>query len=436
MAAQAVRVTVKVAVQSSRRLLRDALSACLSIRPDVTVVGKVAEADDLRSLCQLTHPDVVILDAGGRLGEFAALAGDLTRQLPELNLIVTYRDANEQDLAAACRAGITSLVPESHGLAAVLALLRRSPGRHARHSAGGLTDRELGLVVLTGSGHSVAEIAALLQISPLTVENLKRRVYAKMGVNSSAHAASRAAALGMLDQPAVPAGRRAEPSRDYPMLTVLSGPACWALDEVAQVLVSSALPFVQLREPGPVADAHWARWQRGPIVAALIDPTPRDWDLVEELSVPAILVHSKPLEPSELAEALARGASSLVSADKIAQHFRSVLTMVGQGYLVVDSMPMRLLMRAAHARWDQRVPGSGDLPELTARETDILRSAAAGHSIRRTAQVLGIAPKTVENIQTRLFRKLGVRNRSGALAVADAFGLLPPADLAPAALTE
>jgi hypothetical protein len=29
-------------------------------------------------------------------------------------------------------------------------------------------------------------------------------------------------------------------------------------------------------------------------------------------------------------------------------------------------------------------------------------------------------------VQTRLFRKLGVRNRSGALAVADAFGLIPP----------
>ena len=43
----------------------------------------------------------------------------------------------------------------------------------------------------------------------------------------------------------------------------------------------------------------------------------------------------------------------------------------------------------------------------------------------QTARVLGIAPKTVENVQTRLFRKLGVRNRSGAFAVADAFGLLP-----------
>ena len=430
MAAQPARVTVRVAVQSSRRLLRDALSACLSIRPDVTVVGKVAELDDVLDLCDLARPDVVIMDAGARLSEFAALSGDLTRRLPELNLIVTYRDAREQDLAAACRANITSLVPESHGLAAVLALLRRGPGRHARHSAGGLTDRELELVVLTGSGHSVSEIAALLQISPLTVENLKRRVYAKMGVNSSAHAASRAASLGMLDSPAGPAaaaGPRTPPSPDFAMLTVVCGQASWAAEEVTQILVTSRLPFVQIRGGGPVADAHWASWHRGPIVAVLVDPAPADWDLVEELGVPVILVHSKPLEPAELAEALARGASSLVSADKIAEHFRSVVTMVGQGYLVVDSMPMRQLIAAAHARWDQRVPGSGNLPELTVRETDILRSAAQGHSIRVTAQVLGIAPKTVENIQTRLFRKLGVRNRSGALAVADAFGLLPPA---------
>jgi DNA-binding CsgD family transcriptional regulator len=73
------------------------------------------------------------------------------------------------------------------------------------------------------------------------------------------------------------------------------------------------------------------------------------------------------------------------------------------------------------------VPGTGALPDLTSRESDILQSLARGHSIRQTARALGIAPKTVENVQTRLFRKLGVRNRSGALTVADAFGLLPEA---------
>jgi DNA-binding NarL/FixJ family response regulator len=217
------------------------------------------------------------------------------------------------------------------------------------------------------------------------------------------------------------------------VLAVVSGQYCSALDQVVSALVSSPLPFVLVREPGPVSETHWARWHRGPIVAVLVDPVPQDWDMVAELGVPAILVHSKPLDPPELAEALACGASSLVSADRIEDHFLSVLRMVGQGYLVVDSMPMRPLIGAVRARWDERAPGRLELPELTARESDILRSLSRGHSIRQTARVLGIAPKTVENVQTRLFRKLGVRNRSGALAVADAFGLLPGATPAPSA---
>jgi DNA-binding NarL/FixJ family response regulator len=425
MAAPPARVTIRVAVQSARRLHRDTLSACLSVRPDITVVGKIAELGDLPELCQLARPDVAILDAGPRLREFAVLVGALIPRIPELNLIVTYRDASRQDLAAATRAGIAYLVPESHGLAAVLSLLRRGPGRHTRAGQGGLSERELELVGLTGSGHSVSEIAALLKLSPLTVENLKRRIYAKMGVHSGAHAVSRAVSLGMLDQWTAPAPRRQVPAAgEFPLLAVVSGPSCWARDQVVRVLAAGQLPFVLIREHGPAADAHWARWHRGPIVAALVDPGPPDWELARELGVPAILVHSKPFDPPELADALANGACALVPADKIEDHFRSVLTMVGQGYLVVDSAPMRLLLGAVRARWDYQVPGAGGIPQLTARESDILQAAGQGYSIRQTAQALGIAPKTVENIQTRLFRKLGVRNRSGALAVADALGLL------------
>jgi two-component system, NarL family, nitrate/nitrite response regulator NarL len=442
MTASHARASVRVAVQSSRRLLRDSLSACLAVRPDITVVGKVAEPDAVFELCELRRPDVVILDAGARLAEISERVAALTRRFPDLNVIVTYREASEQDLAAACRAGVASLVPESKGLAAVLALLRRSRGRHAKDSPGGLTDRELELVVLTGSGHSVNEIAGLLGISPLTVENLKRRVYAKLDVSSSVHAVAKAASLGMLDEaqtaPTMPlrqnagntrstpnAARRPQPDGGSVVLAVVRGQCCSALDQVVSALVAAPLPFVLIREPGPVADTHWARWHRGPIVAVLVDPVPSDWDTVAELGIPAILVHSKPLDPPELAEALACGASSLVPADRIEDHFLSVLRMVGQGYLVVDSMPMRPLIGAVRARWDERAPGRLELPELTARESDILESLSSGHSIRQTARALGIAPKTVENVQTRLFRKLGVRNRSGALAVADAFGLLP-----------
>jgi DNA-binding NarL/FixJ family response regulator len=424
MAASPARVTVRVAVQSSRRLLRDTLSACLAIRPDVTVVGKVAEPEGMAQLCELRRPDVVIIDAGPRLGEISLLVGKLIRRFPELNVIATYRDATERDVAAACKAGVTSLVPESHGLTAVLALLRRKQGRHARTGKGGLTDRELEIVVLAGSGHSVPEIADLLGISPLTVENLKRRIYAKLDVSSSAQAVSRAASLGILDRRGPAPGRRST-SPDFPVLTVLSGQRCPAFDHVVSTLLAGKLPFVNVHRPGPVGGSHWARWHRGPVVAVVVDAEPRDWELAAELSVPAIGVHSRPLGAPEMAEALGNGASALVPADRIGDHFLSVLRMVSQGYLVVDSSPMRPLIGAVRARWDQRVPGRGDLPELTAREIDVLRSVARGYSIRQTAAALGIAPKTVENTQTRLFSKLGVRNRSGALTVADAFGLLP-----------
>jgi DNA-binding CsgD family transcriptional regulator len=250
----------------------------LAARPGLTVAGKVAHPEELPALCELGCPDTVILDAGPRLTEFAVIADNLLQQFPGLNVIVIYRDASGADLALACRAGITSLVPESHGLAGVLALLRRKSVLRAHIGQGSLTDRELELVTLASSGHSVAEIASLFGVSPPTVENLKRRVYAKLGVNSSAQAVARIASLGMLGQ------------RDV-----------------------------------------------------------------------------------------------------------------------------------------QQIVEGGELPELTARENDILQSVARGYSIRQTARALGISPKTVENIQTRLFRKLGVRNRVEALAVADALGLLPDA---------
>jgi DNA-binding NarL/FixJ family response regulator len=389
------------------------------------VVGKVAEADAIRALCELRRPDVVIVDAGCRLGEIALLMLNLLRTFPELSVIVTYRAASEGDVAAAVAAGISALVPESHGLAAVLALLGRRRGLDTRASRGGMTDRELEIVVLTGSGHSVPEIADLLGISPLRVENLKRSVYAKLDVSSGAQAVSRLSSLGMLERQAGPPVQPRVASSGFEVLTVVSGCDAAVIDRLTAVLVTSRLPFVLARAPGPLSDQHWARWHRGPIVAALAGPQPPDWDMAAELGVPAILVHTGPVGPAELAEALARGATAAVPADRLDLHFCAVLRMVGQGYLVVDAVPMRPVIGAVRARWDKNAPGGLELPELTARESDVLRAVAQGLSIRQVARLLGIAPKTVENVQTRLFRKLGVRNRSGALAVADAFGLLP-----------
>jgi DNA-binding CsgD family transcriptional regulator len=74
------------------------------------------------------------------------------------------------------------------------------------------------------------------------------------------------------------------------------------------------------------------------------------------------------------------------------------------------------------------------LSALTPRERDILKAIGSGKSVKQTALALGIAPKTVENTQSRLFRKLGARNRAQAALICHEHGLLDPADTAPDAV--
>lgn len=55
---------------------------------------------------------------------------------------------------------------------------------------------------------------------------------------------------------------------------------------------------------------------------------------------------------------------------------------------------------------------------LSRRELDILRLAAKGLSGREIADVLHLSVKTVESHLQHIYRKLGVRNRVAAVAIA------------------
>jgi DNA-binding CsgD family transcriptional regulator len=57
-------------------------------------------------------------------------------------------------------------------------------------------------------------------------------------------------------------------------------------------------------------------------------------------------------------------------------------------------------------------------------ERELLALLASGHTTAEIAAVLGVAPKTVRNRSSLLYRRLGVRSRSQAVRVAEARGLL------------
>jgi two-component system, NarL family, nitrate/nitrite response regulator NarL len=261
-------------------------------------------------------------------------------------------------------------------------------------------------------------------ISPRTVENHKRRLYVKLRVGNSSQAVSRATALGLLH----PTGngdarmpRRAEPGR--PPLVVAHGAPGPCLDLVALGLIDSGLPLVLSTTIEGLGQADWARWHRGPLTVALVDPGLADWTVPAMLAAPAVVVHSTGPDLSAVADALLHGAQALVRGAEARDDLAALLTLVGSGYFAMDAAHIEDLTDWLSTAVADRTAG---VPALTTRERDILRSISDGHTLLQSARSLGIAKKTVESTQARLFRKLGARNRAEALAMGYRLGLVDP----------
>lgn len=416
--------TIRVAVYSGRRLLRDALSACLGSLVDFTVVGDAADIESLMTLCELAQPDVVLLDAGAGA---PALLRTVRDRFPAIYPVLIYEQLAPQDLTDLRAASPTGLVPFSYGLHTLLAVLRKSGRGRPAHRSGAarLTERQLEILMLISSGHSVAEIADLLAISAGTVQNHKRRLYAKLWATSGADAVARAASVGIMSTEAATAPLPPHPTEEgRPPLVVVRGRSGYAVDRVLVALVRGRLPFVRVQVEHTRRDAHWLRWHRGPITTVLVDPEPAHWPTGRPAGHRVLVVRSGGLDHAALVRDLSRGAGGVLEVDRVEAQLVPALQLVTEGALVVGSGQARPVARAVISHSAERM---SRVPEVTARERDILSSIALGHTVRQTARSLGITTKTVENTQAHLFSKLRVRNRAGALAAAYALGLITPA---------
>jgi DNA-binding NarL/FixJ family response regulator len=415
------RDPIRLVVKSRRRLVRDAFCAYLAGLPEYRVVGQTGTIEALAELCRLRRPDAAFVDAI-ELDERAA--EDLLRvraAAPMVELVVAYAEASPGALLAVAGAGIRAL-PCTRGLEAVMRQVRGRAQPEARQRPDGvaLTESDITLLSMMSSGYSAPATARLLHISPRTVENHKRRLYLKLNVRNAGHAVARAAALGLVELPGGE-GRIRPGERGRPPLVVVRGQSGAAMDSVVRALLVAALTFVRVHVLTPLDHEHWALWQRGPIITVLIDPAYDDWHVPDAVGGQAMVVLSREPDLPTLLDALLRGAHSVLPVRTVADDLAAVLPAVARGYLTIDG---------AHVDdvtgWmTTRVAGrAGDMPALTARERDILRSMALGNTIRQTAREHGITAKTVENTQARLYRKLGAHSRTEALTIANRLGLL------------
>jgi DNA-binding NarL/FixJ family response regulator len=124
-------------------------------------------------------------------------------------------------------------------------------------------------------------------------------------------------------------------------------------------------------------------------------------------------------------DAIRAGASGFLLKDvQPAQLVDAVRVIAAGEALLAPTVTRRLLDRFAHALPDEKPPTS--LEGLTTRELEILRLVAGGLSNAEIAEQLVVTEATVKTHVSSVLRKLHLRDRVQAVAVAYDAGLVQP----------
>ena len=376
---------------SDRRLFRDALVACLAAQDGLAVVGHAGTAADLDELCALRGA------GGGAARRRRRLRGDAARcrhrppRPHETRIVVVYEHLTPAELAALWRTGVDTLVPASHGLDALVVLIRRTAAGQGVAPAGG---RRSGGADRPRAG------------DPAARRRRPHRLPRRRAAGDERRTRSRTPSAASTASSTWPATAR--PSAGPPRSASSTG--CRYACRCTGRATGSAAGC-----PAWTGRARPAARRRGPA-----GPVDAVRDRTYAAGRPSH--RRRGLAPRAGADRADRAGASRTGRRPRASTTRCVLVR-GAGLDTVDlaerwagaSPPScrpsgwpRTWCR--HSRWrrtatsrsTRRTPGrcsprcmpaapshEAGLPELTARESDILRSIAAGHTVRQTARSLG-----------------------------------------------
>lgn len=114
----------------------------------------------------------------------------------------------------------------------------------------------------------------------------------------------------------------------------------------------------------------------------------------------------------------AGAAGYLLKRTASSELVRAIRTVAAGGTYVDPSLAGALLADTSHRAARGGADGASRLGELTARETEVLRLVARGHSNKEIAAALEISVKTVETHKANAMTKLGLRTRAAVVRFA------------------
>jgi two-component system, NarL family, response regulator NreC len=138
-----------------------------------------------------------------------------------------------------------------------------------------------------------------------------------------------------------------------------------------------------------------------------------------------VVVLTAQRDPSFAGEAMRLGAAGYVPKEAAGKQLVRAIRIAGEGGTYLEPrLGARLAANVAAAKQAA--------PELTERETEVLRLIARGHTNREMAERLFLSVRTVESHRARIQHKLGRSKRSDLVDYVLERGLVEPSELPPA----
>ena len=199
-------MTTTVMLADDHQIVRQGLRAILNAVPEFQLVGEASDGLEAVRLAERLRPDVLILDLSMPGLDGLEVARQVTKRPPRPRVVVLSMYSDEAYVLKALQAGATAYVLKDAGAdqlvqgiraaargqryfsppltaESVEAYLRRTENL-VEDPKDALTSREREVLHLTVEGHSGADIAERLFISPRTVETHRANLMRKLGVRN------------------------------------------------------------------------------------------------------------------------------------------------------------------------------------------------------------------------------------------------------------
>lgn len=200
---------IRVVLAEDQGMLRGALSALLSIEPDVEVLGSFADGDEALQAVAKHRPQVLVADIEMPKMTGLELTARVKELYPETRVLILTTFARPGYLRRALDAGASGYLLKDRPSEELADAVRRvSRGDRVLDPELGsqvwnaekdpLTDRERLILRRAGEGETTAELARSLRLSEGTVRNYLSEAISKLGASNRIEAARIARDKGWL----------------------------------------------------------------------------------------------------------------------------------------------------------------------------------------------------------------------------------------------